>query len=93
MVTAWLDPKANSSDLTKQVDDDSLVTMVMGFGSISFLLLDEDSLPVWDWQETARHPPQPGFEERNPDGSGLDIDEGASPPFLFCFRSFVLFCF
>ncbi len=50
MVTAWLDPKLNSSDRTKQVDDDSLVTMVMGLGSISFLLLDEDSLPVWDWQ-------------------------------------------
>lgn len=50
MVTAWLDPKVNSSDRTKQVDDDSLVTMVMGLGSISFLLLDDDSLPVWDWQ-------------------------------------------
>lgn len=24
--------------------------MVIGFGSISFLLLDDDSLPVWDWQ-------------------------------------------
>lgn len=45
-MTAWLDPKVNSSDLTKQVDDDSLVTMVIGFGSISFLLLDDDSLPV-----------------------------------------------
>lgn len=50
MVTAWLEPKLNSSDLTKQVDDDSLVTMVIGLGSISFLLLDDDSLPVWDWQ-------------------------------------------
>lgn len=50
MVTAWLDPKLNSSDRTKQVDDDSLVTMVMDLGSISFLLLDDDSLPVWDWQ-------------------------------------------
>lgn len=45
-MTAWLDSKVNSSDLTKQVDDDSLVTMVIGFGSISFLLLDDDSLPV-----------------------------------------------
>lgn len=42
----WLDPKVNSSDLKKQVDDDSLVTMVIGLGSISFLLLDDDSLPV-----------------------------------------------
>lgn len=50
MVTAWLDPKLNSSGRTKQVEDDSLVTMVMGFGSISFLLLDDDSLPVWDWK-------------------------------------------
>lgn len=50
MVTAWLDPKLNSSGRTKQVDDDSLVTMVMGLGSISFLLLEDDSLPVWDWQ-------------------------------------------
>lgn len=50
MVTAWLDPKPNSSDRTKQVEDDSLVTMVMGLGSISFLLLDDESLPVWDWQ-------------------------------------------
>lgn len=50
MVTAWLEPKLNSSDRTKQVDEDSLVTMVMGLGSISFLLLDDDSLPVWDWQ-------------------------------------------
>lgn len=50
MVTAWLEPKLNSSDRTKQVDDDSLVTMVIGLGSISFLLLDDDSLPVWDWQ-------------------------------------------
>lgn len=45
-MTAWLDPKVNSSDLKKQVDDDSLVTMVIGLGSISFLLLDDDSLPV-----------------------------------------------
>lgn len=51
MVPAWLDPKLNSSGRTKQVDDDSLVTMVMGLGSISFLLLDDDSLPVWDWQK------------------------------------------
>lgn len=50
MVTAWPDPKLNSSGRTKQGDDDSLVTMVMGLGSISFLLLDDDSLPVWDWQ-------------------------------------------
>lgn len=50
MVTAWLDPKLNSSDRTKQLDDDSLVTMVTGLGSISFLLLEDDSLPVWDWQ-------------------------------------------
>lgn len=49
-MTAWLEPKLNSSDRTKQVDDDSLVTMVIGLGSISFLLLDDDSLPVWDWQ-------------------------------------------
>lgn len=46
MVTAWPEPKLNSSDLTKQVADDSLVTMVIGLGSISFLLLDDDSLPV-----------------------------------------------
>lgn len=40
-------PYANSSvERTKQVEEDSLVTMVMGLGSISFLLLDEDSLPV-----------------------------------------------
>lgn len=50
MVTAWLEPKLNSSHRTKQADDDSLVTMVIGLGSISFLLLDDDSLPVWDWQ-------------------------------------------
>lgn len=49
-MTAWLEPKLNSSGLTKQVDDDSLVTMVIGLGSISFLLLDDDSLPVWDCQ-------------------------------------------
>lgn len=49
-MTAWLDTKLNSSGRTKQVDDDSLVTMVMGLGSISFLLLDDDELPVWDWQ-------------------------------------------
>lgn len=45
MVTAWPELKLNSSGLTKQVDD-SLVTMVIGLGSISFLLLDDDSLPV-----------------------------------------------
>lgn len=40
-------PYANSSEgRTKQVEEDSLVTMVMGLGSISFLLLDDDSLPV-----------------------------------------------
>lgn len=55
MVTAWPDPKLNSSDRTKPVEDDSLVTMVMGLGSISFLLLDDDSLPVWDWQEAVCH--------------------------------------
>lgn len=52
VVTPWLDPKLNSSGRTKQVDEDSLVTMVMGLGSISFLLLDDDSLPVWDWQRS-----------------------------------------
>lgn len=46
------DVKANSSVRTKQVEDDSLVTMVMGLGNISFLLLDDDSLPVWDWQRS-----------------------------------------
>lgn len=47
VVTACAAPYANSSvDRTKQVEDDSLVTMVMGLGSISFLLLDDDSLPV-----------------------------------------------
>lgn len=49
-MTAWLELKLNSSGLTKQVEDDSLVTMVIGLGSISFLLLDDDSLPVWDCQ-------------------------------------------
>lgn len=50
VVTTWPVPYANSSvERTKQVEEDSLVTMVMGLGSISFLLLDDDSLPVWDW--------------------------------------------
>lgn len=46
VVAGWPEAKLNSSGLTKQADDDSLVTMVMGLGSISFLLLDDDSLPV-----------------------------------------------
>lgn len=48
MVTLWAEPKPNSSVRTKQVEDDSLVTMVTDLGSISFLLFDDDSLPVWD---------------------------------------------